>query len=114
MNSSPTQGQPLTLDEAEKIVEIHDAYLRLKKNSDFKLVFEEHLLKNEVIRLHSLLSHPEIEKVSSKEKVMFDLEAKSALKFDLQIIESIGASYKEQLEEFREAQLAEEQEALGD
>jgi hypothetical protein len=112
--SNPTEQQALTLEDAEHIVKIYEAYLRLKKNADFQLVFEEHLLKNEVIRLHSLLSHPEIANIESKEKVIFDLEAKSMLKFDLQMIEQIGAMYKEQLEEYRTAQAEHEAEIVGE
>ena len=112
--NNPTEQQPRTLEEAEATVEIFDALNRLEKTADFKTVFSDHLFTNEVIRLHSLLAHPQMEEVGSRDKIIKDLDALSNIKFALQLINAIGQSTKTQLEEFREAQFAEEQENQGD
>ena len=102
MNNS--EQQPRTLEEAETIVGLYDALTRIEKTSDFKLIFEEHLLTNEVIRLHSLMAHPDASMVASREAIIKDLDALSGLRVSLQMIKTIGAPTKEQLDEFREAQ----------
>ena len=101
------QGQqPVTVEQAETTVEIYDALKRLEKTNDFKKVFTEHLFTNEIIRLHSLMAHPEQSIVDSRDKIISDLDALSNVKFALQMINSIGKSTKEQLDAFRAEQLA--------
>jgi len=106
--NNPNEQQPRTLEDAEAIVELYNALERLKKNPDFKVVFETHLFTNEVIRLHSLLAHPDSAIVSSRDNIISDLDALSNIKFSLQIITQIGSTTKDQLEEFRAAQLESE------
>ena len=109
--SNPYEQQPRTLEEAEETVKIYDALERMKKTADFKLVFEDHLFTNEVIRLHSLLAHPEQSIIDSRDKIIDDLDALSNIKFALNLISKIGSTVKEQLEDFHKAQLEAEQEA---
>ena len=111
--STPQEQQPRTLAEAEAIVELYDATERLNKNSDFQKL-TKHLFNDEVIRLHGLLSHPQMEEISSKDKIIADLEALSNVKFTLQLIRQIGSATKQQLEDYREAQLEAEQEQRGE
>jgi len=111
--NNPQQQQPRTLEEAEAIVKIYEAYDRLKKTVDFKTVFEDHLFTNEVIRLHSLLAHPEQSIIDSRDRIIGDLDALSNIKFSLLMIEKIGEVTKQQLDEFREAQFEAEQEAMN-
>ena len=101
--STPQEQQPRTLEEAEAAVEIYDAYMRLEKSRDFQTL-TKYLFEDEVIRLHGLMSHPQMEEISSKEKVIADLDALSNIKFTLQLIKQIGGPVKAQLEEYREAQ----------
>ena len=110
--NNPYEQQPRTLEEAEGTVKIYEAFDRLKKTADFKLVFEDHLFTNEVIRLHSLLAHPEQSIIDSRDKIIADLDALSNIKFSLLMIEKIGEMTKQQLDEYREAQFAAEQEAM--
>ena len=105
--NNPNEQQPITLEAAEATVEIFEALERLEKNSDFKKVFTDHLFTNEVIRLHSLMAHPEQSLVDSRDKIVADLDALSNIKFSLQMISAIGKSTKEQLDEFRAAQMEE-------
>ena len=107
--SNPTQtGQQVSLSDAEKTVEIYDALQRLKLNRDFQLVFEEHLFKNEVIRLHALSAHPEIKSNEKQAKeVQDDLNAIANLKFHLLMMDTIGANMKTELDAYREAEMAE-------
>jgi len=109
--SNPYEQQPRTVEEAEAIVEIYDALERLRKNKDFQLVFDTHLFTNEVIRLHSLMAHPEQTIIDSRDRIIGDLDALSNIKIALQMITTIGSSVKEQLEDFHKAQLEDEQEA---
>jgi len=109
--STPIEQQPRTVEEAEAIVNIYDALTRLEKTRDFNTVFTEHLFQNEVIRLHSLLAHPEQSIIDSRDRIIGDLDALSNIKFALQMIRSIGQSVKTQLDEFREAQFNAENEA---
>lgn len=102
--STPTEQQPRTLEEAETIVELSSALARLQKNKDFKLLFEEHLFTNEVIRLHSLLAHPDKVMIDNRDRIIADLDALSNMKFALNMIETIGTSVSIQLDEFRSAQ----------
>jgi len=103
--NNPTEQQPRTLEEAESVVQIFDALSRLEKTADFKAVFTDHLFTNEILRLHSLLAHPEQSIVDSRDKIIADLDALSNVKFALQMINTIGKSVKIQLDEFREAQM---------
>ena len=109
--NNPNEQQPRSLEEAEAIVEIFESLNRLQSNNDFKKVFEQHLFTDEVIRLHSLLAHPEKSVVDSREKILDDLDALSNVKFTLLMINSIGKSVKTQLEEFRAAEFEESLEA---
>ena len=106
--NNPTEQQPRTVEEAEKIVEIYESLAKLEKNPDFKKVFTDHLFTNEVIRLHSLLAHPEKSIVDSRDRIIGDLDAISNIKFSLQMINTIGSSTKA---EFREAQALDAAEA---
>lgn len=110
MNGNNPGQQPRTLEEAEATVSIFEALQRLEKNPDFKLVFEDHLFTNEVIRLHSLLGHPEQSVIDSRDKIIADLDSLSNLKFTLQMIKAIGSSTSVQLDEYRAAQAANEAE----
>jgi hypothetical protein len=112
--SNPYEQQPRTLEEAEDTVKIYDALERLQKTADFKTVFKDHLFTHEVIRLHSLLAHPEKSIVDSRDKIISDLDALSNIKFALQMINTIGKSVKTQLDEFREAQMEAENEAMAE
>ena len=105
MNGNNPGQQPRTLAEAEETEKIFDALIRLESNPDFKIVFEDHLFTNEVIRLHSLLAHPEQSLVSSRDRILQDLDALSNIKFALQMVKAIGSTTKEQLGEYREAEL---------
>jgi len=111
--NNPNEQQPRTLEEAESIVEIFESLERLQKTKDYKIVFENHLFTNEVIRLHSLLAHPEQSIVDSRDRIISDLDALSNIKFALQMINAIGKSTKTQLDEFREAQMEAENEAMN-
>ena len=108
--STPVEQQPRTVEEAEATVAIFDALTRLESNPDFKTVFTDHLFKNEIIRLHSLLAHPEQSIVDSRDRIIGDLDALSNLKFTLQMIRTIGSSVKIQLDEFRESEALNEAE----
>jgi len=108
--SNPYEQQPRTVEEAEAIVKIYDALERLRDNKDFQLVFDTHLFTNEVIRLHSLLAHPEQAIIDSRDRIIGDLDALSNIKFALQMIETIGSTVKGQLEDFYKAQVEAEQE----
>ena len=109
--SNPTEQQPRTVAEAEQIVEIYESLAKLEKNPDFQRVFTDHLFTKEVIRLHSLLAHPEKSIVDSRDRIIGDLDAISNIKFSLQMINTIGSSTKTQLDEFREAQAMDAMEA---
>jgi len=111
--SNPAEQQPRTLEEAEHTVKIYDALERLQKTADFKLVFEDHLFTSEILRLHSLLAHPEQSIVDSRDRIISDLDALSNIKFALQMINSIGKSVKIQLDEFREAEMEAQNEAMN-
>ncbi len=113
-NENNPGQQPRTLEEAEAIVTIYDSFQRLKKNSDFQIVFEQHLFTDEVIRLHSLLAHPEKSVVDSRDRIIGDLDALSNLKFALQMINAIGSSTKIQLDEYREAQALDDAESRSE
>ncbi len=104
MNTPSQEQQPRTLEEAETIVGIYDALKRLETNPDFKTVFEIHLFTNEVIRLHSLMAHPDSAMVASRDAIIKDLEALSGMKMSLQMINAIGAPVKEQLQEYKDAE----------
>ena len=101
---TPTEQQPVTLEQAEKIVEIYTALMALKKDKNYQLVFEKHLFNDEVIRLHGLMAHKESSLVASQEEIIKDLDALSNVKFALQVIEQIGSMTKSQLDDFRAAQ----------
>ena len=106
--SNPSQnGQQISLSDAEKTVEIYDSLQRLKMNRDFQLVFEEHLFKNEVIRLNALSAHPEMKKPEQANSIQDDLNTIAGLKFQLQMMDTIGANMKAELDAYREAELAE-------
>ena len=109
--NNPNEQQPRTVEEAETIVAIYESLQRLVLTNDFKKVFTDHLFTNEVIRLHSLMAHPEQSVVDSRDKIIADLDAISNIKFSLQMINAIGKSTKEQLEEFRAAEFEDAQEA---
>jgi hypothetical protein len=103
--SNPNQnGQQITLSDAEKTVEIYDALQRLKMNRDFKTVFEEHLFQNEVIRLNALSAHPEMKKPEQADAIQDDLKAIANLKFQLQMIDTIGSNMKSELDAYRQAE----------
>ena len=108
--NNPSEQQPRTVEEAETIVAIYESLQRLVLSNDFKVVFTDHLFTNEVIRLHSLMAHPEQSVVDSRDKIIADLDAISNIKFSLQMINAIGKSTKEQLEEFRAAQFEADEE----
>ena len=108
MKMNNQEQQPRTVEEAEAIIEIYESLQRLTASNDFKKVFTDHLFTNEVIRLHSLMAHPEQSIVDSRDKIIADLDAISNIKFSLQMINAIGKSTKEQLEEFRAAQFENE------
>ncbi|RLA58372.1 MAG: hypothetical protein DRQ78_12145 [Epsilonproteobacteria bacterium] len=112
--NTPTEQQPRSLEEAEAIVDIFESLEKLESNPDFKKVFEKHLFTDEVIRLHSLLAHPEKSIVDSRDRILSDLDALSNVKFALLMIRSIGKSVKTQLEEFRAAEFEESLEAAGE
>ena len=112
--NNPTEQQPRTVAEAEATVKIYDALERLKKTADFKTVFTDHLFNDEIILLHSLLAHPQMAEVSSRDRIIADLDALSNIKFTLQMINQIGQSTKTQLDEFREAQLEADAEERGE
>ena len=112
--NTPTEQQPRSLEEAEAIVDIFESLEKLESNPDFKKVFEKHLFTDEVIRLHSLLAHPEKSIVDSRDRILSDLDALSNVKFALLMIRSIGKSVKTQLEEFRAAEFEESLEANGE
>jgi len=113
-NENNPGQQPRTLEEAESIVAIYDSLERLRKNPDFQIVFEQHLFINEVIRLHSLLAHPEKSIVDSRDRIIEDLDALSNVKFTLQMINAIGSSTKIQLDEYREAQALDDAESRSE
>ena len=108
--NNPTEQQPRTVEEAEAIIETYESLQRLAASNDFKKVFTDHLFTNEVIRLHSLMAHPEQSIVDSRDKIIADLDAISNIKFSLQMISAIGKSTKEQLEDFRSAQFEADEE----
>ncbi len=111
--NNPNEQQPRSLEEAEALVDIYESLERLQSNNDFKKVFEKHLFTDEVIRLHSLLAHPEKSVVDSRDRILNDLDALSNIKFALLMINSIGKSVKTQLEEFRAAEFEESLEQDG-
>ena len=112
--STPNEQQPRTLEEAESVVAIYDALTNLRKSKDFQLVFEKHLFTDEVLRLHSLLAHPDAAIVESRDMIIKDLDALSNVKFALQLINQIGQSTKTQLGEFRAAQFEAENPEVGE
>jgi len=110
--SNPTQNeQQVSLSDAEKMVEIYDSLQRLKMNRDFQLVFEKHLFQDEVIRLNALSAHPEMKKPEQADAIQDDLKTIAGLKFQLQMMDTIGANMKAELDAYREAEMAEASEA---
>jgi hypothetical protein len=111
--SNPTQNeQGISLSDAEKTVDIYDSLARLRVHPDFVTVFEKHLFKDEVIRLHALSAHPEMEKVEQAKRIENDLKAIANIKFQLQMIDVIGSNMKAELDAYRAAELEEEAEGL--
>ena len=102
--STPNVQQPMTVEDAEAVVEIFDALERMKATPDYKRVFEQHLFTDEVIRLHGLLAHPDQAMIDSRQRIIDDLDALSNIKFALRLISQMGANTKGQLDEFRAAQ----------
>lgn len=97
----------VTLEEIEQKVELYECYQRLKSNPDFKKLFEEFYLRDEVLRLNSLLAHPEQSMVESREHIMDEMRGISSLTNALILIDRIGASAKDTLEQYRAQELAE-------
>jgi len=111
MANNPNQeARPMTVEEAEKKVEIYRAYESLKTLPQWKLLMEEHFFKEERLRLSDLLVHPERALVENREEIENDLNAISRFKFHLQMVETIGSQTERQLEEFRAAQIEQQQE----
>lgn len=66
----------LAIEQLREVVALSDALQRLEKNKDFKKVFLEYLLKDEVLRLSNLLAVSGI----NKEDVIKDLTHISAIR----------------------------------
>jgi hypothetical protein len=105
--SNPTQTeQQMSLSDAEQMVDLYDSLIRLRASKDFQLVFEKHLFKDEVIRLHALSAHPEMEKVEQAQRIENDLKAIANIKFQLQMMEVIGSNMKAELDAYRAEELS--------
>ena len=113
-NNPNSEMQPITLEEAEKTVEIYKAYESLKTLPAWKLLMEEHFFTNERLRLSDLLVHPENALVQNRDEIKADLDAISRMKFHLMMVEHIGSQTQRQLEDFREAHAAELAEMRGE
>lgn len=66
----------VSLQEAKDIVEMRDKAIRLSKNKDFQVVIMEGYLKDEAVRLTSLLGDPDMK--DSQDDIQNDLYAISS------------------------------------
>jgi len=112
-NNPNSEMQPITLEDAERTVEIYRAYQTLKTLPAWDLLMNKHFFESERLRLSDLLVHPEGALVQNRDEIKAELDALSRMKFHLQMVEHIGSQTERQLEEFREAQRAEIEEMQG-
>ncbi len=102
----PSQEEiQLDINKAEDMIRIYDAYMRLKNNPDFQLVFEEQYLKQNALDSMSLLSHEQM--VQQRPMIMEDLISVSNLINYLLRIERLGEKVKSDLAELRELEMEE-------
>lgn len=81
MLTSPTHEIEISIDGAKKLLALRQAYDRLEKNKDFKLLIAEGYLVNEALRLTGLLSEVSEDKNApaqlgglSKDKIVSQLQ----------------------------------------
>lgn len=92
----------VTVEEAEKAIEIYKALMRLKQNEDYKLIIETMFLKEQALDQISLLAHDGMKEQRSK--IHEELQAKSILQMFFLIIESQGKRYEDDLLAYKEMQ----------
>jgi hypothetical protein len=90
----------ISIAEAEKLVARRDMLNRLRKNPDFIAVFDEGYLKEEAVRLVSLLAEPAM--AAHKSEVMTALEAISRFRQYLSAIFQMGNAAAREIAEGRE------------
>lgn len=105
------QNIDLAIEQLREVVSLSDALQRLEKNEDFKKVFLEYLLKDEVLRLGNLLAVSGI----NKEDVIKELTYVSAIRqrfIDIHRKAEAAENQIHQYQELREEILAEEAEGV--
>lgn len=82
MLTSPTKEIEVSIEGAKKLVALRDAYDRLEKNKDFKLLIANGYMVDEALRLTGLLSEVSEDKNApaqfgsvSKDKIVSQLQA---------------------------------------
>lgn len=98
-------------EEAKEVIALRDALIRLQTNEDFKKVINENYLRDEALRLSSLLDEPNIPE--GKEKfVLADLRGIAALKRHFASVFRMATMAENAMEEDKNT-LSELQDELG-
>jgi hypothetical protein len=81
--STPELEQVLETVDLDQDVVLGEAYARLQKNPDFKLLILDHVIKKRSRDLVTLLAHQATTAQGNRPKVMEDLVAISNLEYEL-------------------------------
>lgn len=92
INQMPTEEVELEYAETTTLVNKYKALERLKTNEDFKLLVLDGYLKENAIRLTSLLANEYTKHTGTRGHIMEELVAISTFEDHLRTIENLGAA----------------------
>lgn len=104
-----TQEIEISVEQAQKAVNVKEAIHRLLDNSDFKLVIMEGYLEEEPVRLTKLLGDPSIRNSPKQlDAVTAELTAIGLFDNHLRSAERMGLNAEADLKEYARMELAED------
>jgi hypothetical protein len=114
--SNPVEEQTvdMTIEYAEEQAALYDAMVRLEENEDFKAIILNGYIKEEALRLVSLLATPVEYANIPKEEVTKDLHGISSFQWWLKNKKQATSSIKQELSEYKQAIIEQEQEESED
>lgn len=68
--SEELENLEITIEQAKRAIARRDAYVRLQKNEDFKMLIEKGFLESHAVRQVMLKAHPSLQE--EKQQKMFD------------------------------------------
>lgn len=92
----------MTLEQAQHCIKLKEALDRLRNNPDWKLVVEDHLLKDEAVRLVYAKSNNLLQDAESQAEIMRSIDSIGCLADSLNAVNQFGQLAQKAIADYEE------------